>query len=159
MTFADIPYVFDIESTVFSLPWSEAAFYNELTDNQLAKYYVLEAKDTKSSTIIGYIGIWLILEEAHITTIAVKPEYQGQGLGCLLLETIMKECKAMGVQRMTLEVRVSNQAARKMYIKYGFVENGIRKKYYSDNGEDAIIMWVVLEEDERDESGTSEFNE
>lgn len=94
-----------------------------------------------TETLAGYAGLWLMLDEAHITTIAVRPNLRGQGLGELLLVGLTDLACALGAKYMTLEVRVSNTVAQNLYKKYGFREEGIRKRYYSDNGEDALIMW------------------
>jgi len=91
--------------------------------------------------IVGFAGMWLMLDEAHVTTIGVKPELRGQGLGELLFATLMEIAMNVGARRVTLEVRVSNQSAQALYRKYTFREEGIRRRYYSDNNEDALIMW------------------
>lgn len=161
----DIPVVHRIEVESFSLPWSQTAFYNELSDNQMAMYYVMEViesdlqgnafqvkditKEPNSlNSIIGYVGAWIILDEAHITTIAVDQQFQGYGFGSHLIEHLISEALNVGCKQMTLEVRVSNEKAIQLYKKHGFKEAGIRKKYYSDNQEDAIIMWAVIGADE-----------
>jgi ribosomal-protein-alanine N-acetyltransferase len=94
--------------------------------------------------IIGYAGLWLILDEAHVTSVAVHPDYRGRRLGELLFNVLIQEAVYLGADRMTLEVRVSNHAARQLYKRLGFVSAGIRKGYYNDNQEDAIIMWKHL---------------
>ena len=142
MEVLDIKEVYAIESEAFSLPWSIAAFQSELLQNLMARYFVLE---NSQAEIVGYAGIWFVVDEAHITTIAVKKTYQGQGLGKLLLQRIITETWALGGKKLMLEVRVSNEIAIAMYRKFGFVAQGIRKKYYSDNQEDALIMWAVIE--------------
>ncbi len=93
------------------------------------------------AAIIGFAGMWLAFDEAHVTTIGVYPSYRGQGLGELLLLCIVDEAVARGANWLTLEVRVSNAAAQALYRKYGFTTHGTRKRYYSDNNEDALIMW------------------
>jgi len=85
--------------------------------------------------------MWLILNEAHITNIAVKEEYRGMGVGKRILESLIYYCALKNIDSMTLEVRKSNMVAQKLYRKYGFVEYGVRSNYYTDNGEDAIVMW------------------
>jgi len=94
-----------------------------------------------SERIVGFAGMWLMLDEAHVTTIGVKPELRGQGLGELLFATLIEIAIGVGARRVTLEVRVSNYAAQALYRKYTFREEGIRRRYYSDNNEDALIMW------------------
>lgn len=91
--------------------------------------------------IVGYGGLWLMVDEAHVTTIAVKPEHRGHGVGELLFLGLIETAIEMGAAWVTLEVRVSNYVAQNLYRKYGFKETGIRRRYYSDNGEDALIMW------------------
>ncbi len=99
-------------------------------------------------TIRGFAGMWILLDEAHITTIGVDPDYQGQGLGELLFVALMDEALQRGATWVTLEVRVSNQAALALYRKYGFTIQGRRPRYYSDNNEDAYIMWSDSLKDE-----------
>jgi ribosomal-protein-alanine N-acetyltransferase len=94
------------------------------------------------TTIVGYAGLWLMTDEAHITTIAVDPEYQGHGIGELLLLGLIDRAKQIGARWLTLEVRVTNTVAQTLYQKYTFKEMGVRRRYYSDNGEDALVMWT-----------------
>ncbi|WP_440117273.1 ribosomal protein S18-alanine N-acetyltransferase [Paenibacillus sp. QZ-Y1] len=140
MTLDDIPDVMDIEHEAFTLPWTEEAFHNELTHNHFAKYMVMEL----DGRAIGYAGMWTIMDEAHITNIAVREAYRGRKLGEKLLDELMKTAAYLGMERMTLEVRVSNRIAQSLYQKKGFESAGLRKGYYSDNGEDAMIMWANL---------------
>ncbi len=97
---------------------------------------------TSAAPIVGYGGVWLTVDEAHITTIAVTPTHRGQGVGELLLNALIDHAYELHAQTITLEVRVSNTAAQKLYIKYGFQPAGTRPRYYTDNGEDALIMWT-----------------
>lgn len=94
-----------------------------------------------SERVVGFAGMWLMLDEAHVTTIGVKPELRGQGLGELLFARLIEIAMEVGARRATLEVRVSNQPAQALYRKYGFRDEGVRRRYYSDNNEDALIMW------------------
>lgn len=94
-----------------------------------------------TGTIVGYAGLWLMLDEAHVTTIAVRPAVRGQGIGELLFVGLIDLACALGAKYVTLEVRMSNTIAQNLYRKYGFRDEGVRKRYYSDNGEDALIMW------------------
>ena len=137
----DLDAIMEVEKQCFTLPWSREAFYNEIHQNRFAHYLILE-EDNK---VIGYCGAWLVVDEAHITNIAVLPAYQGRGLGKVLLSSMIKECMLQAIKRMTLEVRESNLVAQSLYKKLGFVEGAIRKNYYSDNQEDAIVMWVNIE--------------
>jgi [ribosomal protein S18]-alanine N-acetyltransferase len=140
MTIDDLDAVMEIEHSSFSIPWSREAFYNEIEQNHLSTYLVAE----DGERIAGYCGVWLVVDEAHITNVAVLPEYRGQGIGEDLMMRIMEISKEVGARVMTLEVRVSNVAAKGLYRKMGFQDGGIRKRYYSDNQEDALVMWVNL---------------
>lgn len=140
MTVDDIDEVMEIEHLSFTLPWSRQAYINEITKNLFAKYYVVE----DHGSVIAFCGCWTIIDEAHITNIAVLPEYRGRKIGEMLLRYVMGVASLQGAKTMTLEARVSNVVARNLYQKLGFQEGGIRKNYYSDNGEDAIVMWVNL---------------
>ena len=100
------------------------------------------AIDAELRTIVGYAGLWLMTDEAHITTIAVDPSVQGYGIGELLLLGLIDRAKQIGARWLTLEVRVSNEVAQNLYRKYTFKEMGVRRRYYSDNGEDALVMWT-----------------
>ncbi|GMA50380.1 ribosomal-protein-alanine acetyltransferase [Alicyclobacillus contaminans] len=140
MLLADVDQVMEVERKSFTAPWSRQAFLAELADNQLARYIVA----TKDDRVIGYAGIWLIVDEGHVTNIAVHPDFRGRRLGEMLLRALMAECMQRGIRRMTLEVRVSNTVAQNLYRKLGFVGVGERKGYYTDNNEDALIMWADL---------------
>lgn len=140
MTPADIGTVVRIERESFAAPWSQEAFRTELTQNHFARYMVME----RDGIILGYGGMWLIVDEAHVTNIAVREPYRGQGLGERLLREMMRTAAWLGARRMTLEVRVSNDRAQSLYRKLGFCGSGLRPGYYSDNHEDALIMWAEL---------------
>lgn len=133
----DVDQVVEIEREAFTTPWSREAFMAEVNKNKLAKYMVAEV----DGRVVGFGGMWLILNEAHITNIAVKEEYRGMGVGKRILESLIYYCALKNIDSMTLEVRKSNMVAQKLYRKYGFVEYGVRSNYYKDNGEDAIVMW------------------
>lgn len=137
MTPGDVPMVLAIERRSFPTPWSEGAFVSELRDNAYAEYIVAR----RGSRLIGYAGMWCILDEAHVTTIAVDPDFRGRGVGHRLLTALEERALRHGCRRMTLEVRVSNHVAQKLYLRHGFRPCGRRRGYYVDNGEDAIIMW------------------
>ncbi|WP_138755744.1 ribosomal protein S18-alanine N-acetyltransferase [Paenibacillus sinopodophylli] len=142
MTMADIPAIVDIEHEAFSSPWTAEAFTNELMNNMFARYMIMEYE----RQVIGYGGMWIIMDEAHVTNIAVRADFRGQGLGsCLLLE-MQRTAVFFGAAKMTLEVRPSNEVAQQLYRKYGFEPAGIRPRYYSDNNEDALIMWAELDQ-------------
>ncbi len=140
MSVDDLDDVMAVEVNSFTIPWSREAFFNELTKNQFAQYLVVEV-DQK---VVGYCGVWIIVDEAHITNIALLPEYRGMKLGEALMAKVIELAREMGAMRITLEVRVSNERAQNLYRKFGFEEGAIRKQYYTDNMEDALIMWVNL---------------
>jgi ribosomal-protein-alanine N-acetyltransferase len=129
--------VLKIDNLSFPTPWSRNSFQREVETNKFARYVVAK----RDELILGYAGMWLILDEAHITNIAVHPEYRGIDIGNRLLEALIIMAKVDTIESMTLEVRKSNIVAQNLYIKHGFVQEGIRKEYYGDNREDAIIMW------------------
>lgn len=133
-----IDQVLTIENKSFPTPWSRQAFEFELLQNEFACYLVL-IQDKK---VVAYGGVWVVLDEGHITNVAVHPDHRGKRLGRLLMMELMRRASARGAARMTLEVRPSNTVAINLYRSLGFMEKGVRKKYYSDNNEDAIIMWV-----------------
>lgn len=140
MTLNDIDAVLQVEHASFTSPWSRETFYNELVYNRYAKYIVME----HNGRIIGYAGMWVVIDEAHITNVAVLPEYRGKKLGEALMRKLMETAKQLGAVTMTLEVRVSNHVAQSLYRKLGFLNGGIRRHYYPDNLEDALVMWVKL---------------
>jgi ribosomal-protein-alanine N-acetyltransferase len=134
---ADVQRMHEIEMLCFSVPWSLASLYREMDNNPFAVY--LGAYDGR--LLVGYVGIWRIMDEAHMTNIAVVPDYQRRGIARNLLIRIINMARSEGAQSMTLEVRESNSIARKLYASMGFLDIGRRKGYYTDNKEDAIIMW------------------
>lgn len=132
----DIPAVHAIESASFPMPWPPYAFRQELESNRMARYLVVRA----GQRVIAYAGIWLMVDESHITTFAVLPAYRRRGIGGLLLSELMRLSADLGAAVVTLEVRLSNAAARRLYQQFGFKPVGVRPRYYTDNGEDALIM-------------------
>ena len=139
MTTEDIEEVVKIEEEAYGEHhWSKSSFYDEMQNN-LAKYYCAR---TSTGEIAGYSGIGHIIDEGHITTIAVKNNYKRQHIGESLIVKILDDCYKEGIKYLTLEVRVSNTAAIGLYTKYGFNSLGTRKGYYQDNNEDALIMWT-----------------
>jgi [ribosomal protein S18]-alanine N-acetyltransferase len=140
MQLEDLEVILEIERASFSTPWSLQSFIAELKDNEYAQYRCLEL----DGRVIGYMGLWFILDEGHITNIAISPEYRGQRWGEFLMTFTMKEMFEQGMERMTLEVRVNNYPAQDLYKRMGFTEAGVRKGYYADTGEDALIMWAEL---------------
>lgn len=142
MKVEDIDDILKIEHASFATPWSAEAFYNEMVNNPYASYVVMQ----ENEAIIGYCGLWVVLEDGHITNVAVLPEYRGRKLGEALMMQTLELAKALGAQRVSLEVRVTNVVAQGLYRKLGFQNGGIRKRYYTDNNEDALVMWVNVNE-------------
>ncbi len=137
---ADIETVIEIDRLSFSLPWSTRAYRLELTENPAAHLYVAVIKKHTNEYILGYIGFWYIVDEAHISTLAVHPSERRTGIGEGLLTHAMEDAESIGAEVVTLEVRSSNQPAILLYQKFGFEVVGRRPRYYQDNGEDAILM-------------------
>jgi len=160
MRLGDIPAVMVIEKMVYSRPWPPDAYRYELVENPKSYYYVTRLRDYHprraaglkgalqrafggpevDESVLGYAGLWLMVDEAHVSTLAVHSDWQGRGLGALLLSTLIEKAIELQAAFVTLEVRVSNLRAQALYEKYGFRKVGVRHKYYSDNNEDAFIM-------------------
>lgn len=139
----DIERVMPIENAAFPAPWPASAYRYELTRNKLSSYLVLQPQTQsplRHRQILAYGGFWVILDEGHISTIAVHPEWRGHGLGEWMLVALIDAAILRGAEELTLEVRVSNYVAQSLYRKYAFAEVGRRKRYYHDNNEDALIM-------------------
>lgn len=132
-----IPAILDIENVSNGSPWSEKSFRNELNHSHGIMLVALEGE-----VVLGYAGAWMVVDEAHITTVAVAPNARRRGIGRTLTEKILTEAKEKGMACSTLEVRAGNEAAIELYKKLGFVETARRKGYYPDNKEDAIVMWL-----------------
>ncbi len=183
MSLEDVDEVGLVDRACYSTPWPVSAYRREIRENKLARYVVVESRETVQSgqslprrdgtdgssvglrrtfalwlrpfgvgataapetprviRIVGFAGLWLTLDEAHITTICILPDQRGLGLGDLLLSHMMDLAREMGADRVTLEVRVTNSIAQRLYRKFGFETEGVRPRYYSDNQEDALIMW------------------
>jgi ribosomal-protein-alanine N-acetyltransferase len=136
MTVADVPGVMEIERQAFTSGWPPTAFRRELEHNALARYMVL----LEDGMLAGFTGLWLMVDEAHVVTVAVSPERQQRGYGRLLVHALLEVARREGMAAATLECRVSNAVARHLYGEFGFWEVSVRKRYYSDNKEDAVIM-------------------
>ena len=136
MTLEDVPAVHEIDVLSFSLPWPERSFRFELTENQVARGWVAEV----DGKIAAMLVIWFIVDEAHIATIAVHPDFRRRGIGEQILLHALRAAQNEGAQRAFLEVRAGNTAAQAMYKKYGFEMAGVRPGYYKDNNEDAFLM-------------------
>lgn len=170
MTLADIPQVMDIERESFPTMWPQTAYRRELQENRLARYLVVVETGTEAPPppperglsrlvsgvrraisgeeepeptrefLVGFLGIWFMVDEAHIVTIAVRESHRRRGIGELLLIRALELAAERGEETVSLEVRISNEPAQRLYEKYGFRKAGIRPRYYSDNQEDAVIM-------------------
>ncbi|MEP7158812.1 MAG: ribosomal protein S18-alanine N-acetyltransferase [Chloroflexota bacterium] len=136
MTLDDVVDVHRIERASFPVPWPDYAFRQELQTNRLAHYLVIRV----GAEAVAYGGMWIMVDEAHITTFAVMPDWRRRGIGGRLMLALTDVAVARGARVMTLEVRLSNRPARALYGKFGFRPVGVRPRYYSDNGEDALIM-------------------
>jgi ribosomal-protein-alanine N-acetyltransferase len=139
MTEPDLDEVMKIEQEAFSLPWSRDSYLGELK-NSFANYLVCD----DAGDITAYGGIWAVFEEAHITNVAVAREFRGQGMGCAVMEELENIARGKHATRILLEVRPTNEAALKIYQKLEYVQTSLRKGYYTDNGEDAMIMTKYL---------------
>jgi [ribosomal protein S18]-alanine N-acetyltransferase len=166
MQIDDIVEVSRVERQCFSNPWPQSAYRREIR-NSANNYYVVlwhrpdsgsgrradgrgplgllpfvrRSGPASADTIVGFAGMWVLYDEAHVTTIGVSPQYRGHGLGELLMIDLFEKAIQRNAEWVTLEVRVSNESAQALYHKYGFTRQGVRRRYYSDNGEDAYIMW------------------
>lgn len=142
----DIDEVMIIEQASFPTSWPSNAFWNEIHRNKLAQYFVARAPVLKDGTVsmklVGYAGMWIVLDEAHITTIAVHPQFKGRKIGEQLLLELFSRGIEKGTKWATLEVRESNRAAQALYKKYGFSQVGLRKNYYLEEKENAVVMWA-----------------
>lgn len=125
-----------VEKASFPVPWSRESFWREAANENTCYLLALDGE-----SVIGYVGCWILSGEAQVTNIALLPDYRGKGVGTMLFGAVIEVAKERGATAMTLEVRPSNTAARALYAHYGFCEVGVRKGYYRDNGEDAIILW------------------
>jgi ribosomal-protein-alanine N-acetyltransferase len=166
MTASDIPQIMDIERESFPSMWPQTAYRREL-ENKVARYFVITERpdepggdaaasssslwgalrrivggddEPEQERVLGFIGIWLLIDEAHIVTVAVREAYRRMGLGERLLVAAIETAQAFDQATVTLEVRKSNDAAQLLYEKYGFSRVGLRKRYYTDNNEDAVLM-------------------
>jgi ribosomal-protein-alanine N-acetyltransferase len=136
MRLEDVPAVHEIDMLSFSLPWSERSFRYEVTQNPVSRGWVAETE----GRIAAMLVLWLVVDEAHIATIAVHPDFRQRGIGEQILLSALRSAKDEGARRAFLEVRAGNAAAQAMYKKYGFTVTGFRPRYYKDNNEDAFLM-------------------
>jgi len=133
----DVLEIAEIEKECFTDPWSKESVAREIEVNNLSNILVAELDDK----VVGYMGIWFILDEGHITNIAVKEDFRNNGIATRMMDRAIDLAKEHNANCFTLEVRASNMEAIELYKKFGFIEYGTRKEYYEDNKEDAIIMW------------------
>lgn len=136
MTVEDVPAVVDLDQKSFSLPWPERSFRFEVTDNPASRCWVAEL----DGKVVGMIVVWLIVDEAHVATLATHPDFRRQSIGQRLLSHALRHLIEEGAKSSFLEVRESNVAAQEMYRKFGYEATGRRRRYYRDNDEDAILM-------------------
>ncbi|MGH2521165.1 MAG: ribosomal protein S18-alanine N-acetyltransferase [Anaerolineales bacterium] len=166
MELADIPQVVAIDRLSFPNPWSANSYRHELSENIASHFKValdpapalarpgllarlIGQQELTPRRVVGYVGFWFVVDEVHISTIAVHPDWRGRGVGEQLLVAVLRSAVQLNATQATLEVRVSNAAAQNLYRKYGFAEAGYRKRYYRDNNEDALLMTVRLDEAQR----------
>lgn len=138
MSLEHVSQVAAIEAASFPSPWPLRAFIQEILQNNLADYLVA----LREGRVVGYAGMWIILDEAHITNVAVRPDLRRMGIGRLLMEKLITRALYLGARRMTLEVGASNAVALALYESLGFYRTGVRPRYYQDTGDDAVIMWL-----------------
>lgn len=139
MKLSDLDDVSEVEATAYGAHhWSRESFAGEI-NNEIARYYV--ARD-ENGNLLGYLGTWVIIDEAHVTTLAVSTKFRRCKVAQVLLNNFIDDCYRNKVKYVTLEVRVSNQPAISLYEKFGFNSLGVRREYYQDNFEDALIMWT-----------------
>lgn len=143
MTREDLDEVLQIEGVSFPTPWSRALFERELATGFARSR---AAREIPGGKVLGYACYWLVDSEAHLLNLAVHPEYRNGGIGTLLLRRLIDDCTKEGVRLVTLEVRRSNYRAFSLYRNFHFAPRGIRRRYYTDTGEDAVIMGLVLGE-------------
>lgn len=138
MQHSDLGRITDLEKQCFTTPWSKQLFEDELAREDTCRWLVLELE----GSIAGYMGWWRVMDEAHITNLAVDALKRKRGLGRILVKAVLQQALEQGCSKATLEVRLSNQPAVSLYRSFGFTEAAIRPGYYSDNGEDALLMWL-----------------
>ena len=136
MTEPDVKRVSELEKICFRTPWSYSALLGELKND--VAYYVVAVE---GETVVGYAGMWTMFDEAHMTNIGVDPDHRGRGIARDMILALMKAGLDRGAERMTLEVRETNYTAQRLYARMGFAYAGMRKRYYSDTGENALILW------------------
>jgi len=145
MTLEDVPSVIDLDRKSFSLPWPERSFRFELTANPASRCWVAQLDEK----IVGMIVVWLIIDEAHVATLATHPDFRRRGVGTKLLSHALRYMMDEGARSSFLEVRESNISAQELYRKFGYEASGRRPRYYKDNDEDAVLMNLASLKTER----------
>ena len=136
----DISELLAIEQIQFPEPWTRGMLLDEVTNTETRRYSVV----VEDGKILGYLGVMFVMDELHINTIGVLPDFEGKGIGTALMDDALRDAKERGIERATLEVAVSNKRAQDLYYRYGFKPVGIRKNYYDKIGEDALVLWADL---------------
>ena len=139
MHHSDLDRVMEIENASFPSPWPREDMEYEITQNRAARYYVLE----EDGVVQAYAGVWFLLGEGHVTSVAVHPEARGKGYGERIVEHMMRQAAELGAAFLSLEVRQGNLVAQKLYKKLGFKKAGLKEGYYEDTGEDAVVMICI----------------
>jgi ribosomal-protein-alanine N-acetyltransferase len=134
----DLEGVLAVDEASFTRPWTRAMYESEFLNQETAYLYVLRLPECR---VAGYVAVWIVLDELHVNNLAVRPEYRGRGLGSALLAYALAEGERRGAPRAMLEVRRSNDAARRVYERFGFALTGVRRDYYSHPVEDALVLW------------------
>jgi ribosomal-protein-alanine N-acetyltransferase len=145
----DLEGVLEVESESFTNPWTREMYAWELQNRAVCHIFVVRTDDCR---VAGFCAFWLVFDEIHINNVAMRPGFRGQGIGTALLHHVLAEATRMGARRATLEVRASNEGARRLYQRLGFYVAGTRRNYYSNPVEDALILW-------RDEVVTGQVND
>lgn len=144
---ADVAQIHAIEELCFTIPWSQESILHDIAENPVSRWLVL---DDGEGRVLAYAGLWLVIDEAHVLNVAVHPDAQRQGNGRRILTALIELARENGMGLMTLEVRRSNLPAQALYHACGFLDVGYRKRYYEDNREDALIMYLELSQGEED---------
>ena len=145
---ADVAQIHAIETLCFAMPWSEESILHDVRENVVARWLVM---DDGAGSVLAYAGMWLVLDEAHVCNIAVHPDFRRRGYGRRILQALIVLARDTSMRMMTLEVRRSNEAAQRLYHSAGFLDVGYRKRYYEDNREDALIMYMEFDYPQEDE--------
>jgi ribosomal-protein-alanine N-acetyltransferase len=135
---ADLDGVLEVEGESFTNPWTRDMYAWELQNKSVCHIYVVRMDDCR---VAGFCAFWLVFDEIHINNVAMRPQFRQQGIGTALLQHVLAEARTLGARRATLEVRASNEGARRLYERLGFYVAGTRRNYYSNPVEDALILW------------------